>query len=439
MRYPAFCAPCAPPRGAARQSVLTRGRPRRLAAPPRMAAAGAAGSAAPPPAAPSSGREQLPVCAASHEYPIVFRPHGMRDASLYAPHAPGDKVLIVTNETVGPLYLDRVADALREAGKTVFTVVLPDGEQFKSVACLGTIWDACLEHRLDRKSTLVALGGGVIGDITGFAAATYVRGVPFIQVPTTLLAVVDSAVGGKTAVNHPRGKNMIGAFYQPNTVIVDRTALDTLDDRQMAAGFAEIVKYGLIRDWAFFEWCEDNVDALRERDPAALQYAMRMSCQFKADVVAEDERESGVRAILNLGHTFGHAIEASMGYGAWLHGEAVAAGMVMACEMSARLGWIDPEVTARAERVLARASLPVRPPPSVTLEKFMTYMSVDKKVEAGVLRLVLLKAGGEAVVTSDYPEDVLFDTIMHYHALFKRDPGRYEHNFPPERAPVNVY
>jgi 3-dehydroquinate synthase len=378
----------------------------------------------------AAGRDELIVRAASHEYPIVFRPHGLQDASLYTPYAPGDKVLIVTNETVGPLYLDYVADTLRVAGKTVFTVILPDGEQYKSVDYLGVIWDACLEHRLDRKSTLIALGGGVVGDITGFAAATYVRGVPFIQVPTTLLAVVDSAVGGKTAVNHPRGKNMIGAFYQPNTVIVDRTVLETLDDRQMAAGIAEIVKYGLIRDWTFFEWCEANMDALRAREPDALQYAMRMSCQFKADIVAADERESGVRAILNLGHTFGHAIEASMGYGSWLHGEAVSAGMIMACEMSSRLGWIDPEVTRRAERVLARASLPVRPPPSVTLERFMTYMSIDKKVEAGVLRLVLLKAGGKAVVTSDFPEDVLFDTIMHYHALFKSDPGNYDRHAP---------
>lgn len=383
-----------------------------------------------PPQQATSSVDDLVVRAASHEYPIVFRPNGMGDPALYSPHAKGDKALIVTNDTIEPLYLNVVADALRDAGKTVFTVVLPDGEQYKSVECLQVIWDACLEHRLDRKSTLVALGGGVIGDITGFAAATYVRGVPFIQVPTTLLAVVDSAVGGKTAVNHPRGKNMIGAFYQPNTVIVDRVALDTLDDRQMAAGIAEVVKYGIIRDWDFFEWCEENIEALRARDPDALQYAMRMSCQFKADVVAEDERESGVRAILNLGHTFGHAIEASMGYGAWLHGEAVAAGMVMACEMSARLGWIDSGVTRRVESVLAKASLPIRPPPSVTLEKFMTYMSVDKKVEAGVLRLVLLKAPGAAIVTGDFPEDVLFDTIMHYHQLYKSDPGSYDRNIP---------
>lgn len=380
----------------------------------------------------TAANDELTVSAASHTYPIVFRPHGLRDASLFLPHAPGDKVLIVTNETVGPLYLDSVANALTSAGKTVFSVILPDGEQHKSIDCLGTIWDACLKHRLDRKSTLIALGGGVVGDITGFAAATYVRGVPFIQVPTTLLAVVDSAVGGKTAINHPSGKNMIGAFYQPNTVIVDRTVLETLDDRQMAAGIAEIVKYGLIRDWDFFEWCEANMDALRAREPEALQYAMRMSCQFKADVVSEDERESGVRAILNLGHTFGHAIEASMGYGSWLHGEAVAAGMVMACEMSVRLGWIDESITRRVEAVLARASLPVRPPPTVTLEKFMTYMSVDKKVEAGVLRLVLLKGKGHAVITSDYSEEVLFDTIMYYHALFKKDPGHYERQIVSE-------
>lgn len=285
-----------------------------------------------------------------------------------------------------------------------------------------------MQSRLDRKSTIIALGGGVIGDITGFAAASFVRGVSFLQIPTTLLAVVDSSVGGKTAINHPEGKNMIGAFYQPVAVIVDPHTLRTLDDRQLAAGLAEVIKYGIIRDWDFFEWCVDNIEKLVARDRDALQYAMLSSCKHKADIVAEDEHENNIRATLNLGHTFGHAIEASMGYGNWLHGEAVAVGMVMACEMSVRLGWLDPSITKKVENVLMKASLPVRPPPSVTLQRFMTYMAVDKKVEAGVLRLVLLKGPGNAVVTSDFPESVLFDTIMHYHALYKASPGTYEHD-----------
>jgi 3-dehydroquinate synthase len=373
----------------------------------------------------------LTVKAASRSYPIVFEPNALEKLDCFEKYIPGNKVLVVTNDKIAPLYLDKLCQTLAESGQAIYTLILADGEQYKSMESLSKIWDACMEHRLDRKSTLVALGGGVIGDITGFAAATFVRGIPFIQVPTTLLAVVDSAVGGKTAINHPRGKNMIGAFYQPNAVVVDRTVLDTLDERQLSAGIAEVVKYGLICDWTFFEWCEQNMDALIARDPEALQYAMLKSCEYKADVVAADERESGVRAILNLGHTFGHAIEASMGYGNWLHGEAVSAGMVMACEMSVRLGWIDQEVTRRVERVLARASLPIRPPPAVTLEKFMTYMSVDKKVESGVMRLVLLKGKGHAVVTKDFSEDILFDTIMYYHQLFKRDPGHYEHQFPP--------
>lgn len=369
----------------------------------------------------------LHVDAASRRYPILFADNVLHLPATFAPHLTGDKALVVTNTTVAELYLDRVVRALRDTGVAVFTEILPDGEEYKSLQYASHIWDKCMEARLDRKSTIVALGGGVVGDITGFAAAAFVRGVPFIQVPTTLLAVVDSSVGGKTAVNHPMGKNMIGAFYQPQAVIVDSHVLRTLDDRQLAAGIAEIIKYGIIRDWDFFEWCEANVDRLVERDPDVLQYAMVQSCQHKADIVAEDEKESGLRATLNLGHTFGHAIEAGMGYGSWLHGEAVAAGMVMACEMSVRLGWITDDVTKRVENVLARASLPIRPPPSITLEKFMTYMSVDKKVEAGVLRLILLKAPGKAVLTADFPEAVLFDTIMHYHQLYKASPGTYEH------------
>lgn len=376
---------------------------------------------------PPHQRETLQVNAASRSYPIIFDTAILSSPDTFAPFLTGDKVLIVTNETIAPLYLSAVQSALSSLPVTVTSCILPDGEQYKSLDSLSTIWDHCMRARLDRKSTLLALGGGVIGDITGFAAASFVRGIPFVQIPTTLLAVVDSSVGGKTAINHPLGKNMIGAFYQPHAVIVDTTTLSTLDDRQLAAGIAEVVKYGIIRDWQFFEWCETNMHRLIARDPSALLYAMRASCQHKADIVADDEREAGVRATLNLGHTFGHAIEAAMGYGSWLHGEAVAAGMVMACEMSARLGWIDDTVTRRVEKLLSEAALPTRPPPNVTLEQFMTFMSVDKKVEAGVLRLILLKAPGQAIITSDFPESVLFDTIMHYHQLYKQDPGVYEH------------
>lgn len=369
----------------------------------------------------------LHVDAPSKRYPILFAEKVLHKPDTFRPYITGDKVLIVTNTTLAELYLDAVERALSETGVSVFKVILPDGEEYKSLDCVSTIWDMCMEARLDRKSTLFALGGGVIGDITGFAAAAFVRGVPFVQIPTTLLAVVDSSVGGKTAINHPMGKNMIGAFYQPEAVIVDSSVLETLDDRQLAAGIAEIIKYGIIRDWQFFEWCEKNVDRLVARDPDALQYAMVQSCQHKADIVAADERESGLRATLNLGHTFGHAIEASMGYGSWLHGEAIAAGMVMASEMSARMGWIKDDTTRRIEVVLARARLPTRPPPSITLEQFMTYMSVDKKVEAGVLRLILLKEPGKAILTSEFEESILFDTIMHYHQLYKQSPGTYEH------------
>lgn len=371
-------------------------------------------------------RDTLQVNAASRQYPIIFDNKILSNPDTFAPYIHGDKVLIVSNTTVAPLYLDQVQQALKPLGVTVFTVILPDGEEYKSMHSLSAIWDECMRARLDRKSTLIALGGGVVGDITGFAAASFVRGVPFIQVPTTLLAVVDSSVGGKTAINHPMGKNMIGAFYQPLAVIVDSNVLKTLDDRQLAAGISEVVKYGIIRDWSFFLWCEANMKQLIDRDPASLRYAMLRSCQFKADIVEEDERESGTRATLNLGHTFGHAIEAGMGYGSWLHGEAIAAGMVMACEMSVRLGYISSDVTEHVERVLASAALPTRPPPTMTLERFMTYMSVDKKVESGVLRLILLKEPGEAIITADFEESVLFDTIMHYHQLYKDNPSVYD-------------
>jgi len=372
--------------------------------------------------------ETIMVNASSRTYPIIFKDGGIEDCEIYSDYLVGDKVLIVTNDVVGPLYLGKVQGAIEQLGKTVFTVILPDGEQHKSMDSLRTIWDACINGRLDRKSTIVALGGGVVGDVTGFAAATYVRGISFIQIPTTLLAVVDSAVGGKTAINHPGGKNMIGAFYQPKCVLVDSEVLGTLDDRQVAAGISEVIKYGIIYDWEFFEWCERNIRELCGRNPRIIRYAMRKSCECKAEIVSMDEKESGIRAILNLGHTFGHAIEASMGYGCWLHGEAVAAGMVMACKMSEKMDLISPEVTARVENLLVKASLPIRPPPAVSLEKFMTYMSVDKKVESGKLRLILLRKEGEAFVTADFEENILFDTIMHYHQLYKNSPGTYEHD-----------
>jgi len=379
----------------------------------------------------------LTVSAASRTYPIHFGDGLLGDPASYAPYITGDKCLIVTNTTVGPLYAERVVAALTALGKAVSVLALPDGEEYKDMERLNTILDRAMELRLDRKSTLLALGGGVVGDITGFAASVYVRGVPFVQLPTTLLAVVDSAVGGKTAVNHRLGKNMIGAFYQPRAVLVDATVLATLDDRQLAAGIAEVVKYGLIRDLPLLGWLEANMEALTARQPGALEHAMLASCANKAAVVAADETEGGVRATLNLGHTFGHAIEAAMGYGTWLHGEAVAAGMVMATEMSKRLGWLpaaadDPPGEAgaaavkRVEALLARAGLPVRPPPSMTLETFMTYMSVDKKVESGVLKLVLLEDVGSAVVTAAYDKEVLYDTIMYYQRLFQDKPGEYE-------------
>uniref|UniRef100_A0A7S0ZF93 3-dehydroquinate synthase n=1 Tax=Timspurckia oligopyrenoides TaxID=708627 RepID=A0A7S0ZF93_9RHOD len=367
----------------------------------------------------------LEVDADSRKYPIHFGKNLLSDSKLLGSCVRGHKAIIVTNTTVGPLYLGRVKSALESAGKAVTVVELPDGEEYKTIDSLSAVWDACMEFRLDRKSVLFALGGGVIGDISGFAASAFVRGIDFVQLPTTLLAVVDSAVGGKTAINHPQGKNMIGAFYQPTAVIVDTLALETLDDRQYAAGVAEVIKYGLICDAEFFEYLESNMERLMKRDPEVLGYAMKISCQRKADVVAADEKESGIRAILNLGHTFGHAIEAHQGYGNWLHGEAVAAGMVMAAEMSCRLGWIDRSLVARTEALLVRASLPVVPPPNMGIEAFMRYMSVDKKVESGVLKLVLLKSLGEAIVTSDFDKEILYDTIMLYQQRFKENPGRY--------------
>jgi 3-dehydroquinate synthase len=310
---------------------------------------------------------------------------------------------------VGPLYLEPVKNSLQNF--EVQSLQLPDGEQYKNLETLNLIYDKLLSSRFDRQCTLVALGGGVVGDITGFAAATYQRGVHFVQIPTTLLAQVDSSVGGKTGVNHPLGKNMIGAFYQPRCVIADTKTLNTLDDQQLSAGIAEIIKYGLIGDPEFYHWLENNMQRLIQRDANALAYAIERSCQDKADVVAADEKESGVRALLNLGHTFGHAIEAGMGYGSWLHGEAVATGMLMAADLSQRCGWISRDDVQRLEKLLLQARLPVRAPNELTAEKILELMAVDKKVKQGRINLVLLKKIGKAIVSGDYDSALLRATL----------------------------
>ncbi len=357
-----------------------------------------------------AGVKTLTVELGERSYPIHIGRGLLERADLYRPRIRGRQVLVVTNTTVAPLYLERVRNAL-EAEHEVESLVLPDGEEYKNLETLETIFDALLELRFNRRCTLAALGGGVVGDITGFAAACFLRGVDFVQLPTTLLAQVDSSVGGKTGINHPRGKNMIGAFHQPRLVIADTDTLNTLDDRQLAAGVAEVIKYGLIRDAAFFEWLEDHVEALLARDPEALAHAIEVSCRTKAAIVAEDEREAGTRALLNLGHTFGHAIETGMGYGNWLHGEAVAAGMVLAARLSERLGWLDAAGVERIVRLLQRARLPTEPPGEMGVEDFLSLMAVDKKVVDSGLRLVLLRRIGEAVLTQDFTPEQLTATL----------------------------
>ncbi len=342
-------------------------------------------------------------------YPIYIGSDLLRRTDLLAAHIAGRQVAIVTNETVAPLYLAALQQAL--AGYSVTSVVLPDGEAFKTWETLQLVFDGLLGARHDRRTTVIALGGGVIGDMAGFAAACYQRGVNFIQVPTTLLSQVDSSVGGKTGINHPLGKNMVGAFYQPQAVLIDTASLATLPARELSAGLAEVIKYGLICDEPFLSWLEEHMAALRGLDQAALTAAIARSCAAKARVVAADERESGVRATLNLGHTFGHAIETHQGYGAWLHGEAVAAGTVMALDMSERLGWISAAERDRGVRLFVAAGLPVVPPLDMTPEDFMEHMAVDKKVLDGQLRLVLLRGLGAAVVTADFAPEVLNATL----------------------------
>lgn len=350
----------------------------------------------------------LNVPLADRSYPIYIGP-ALLGADYIRGHIRASQVMVVTNETVAPLYLEKVVDGL--SGLKVETVVLPDGEQFKSLAVLERVFDALLKGRHARTTTLVALGGGVVGDMTGFAAACYQRGVDFVQVPTTLLAQVDSSVGGKTAVNHPLGKNMIGAFYQPKAVVIDTDVLATLPERELSAGLAEVIKYGLIRDAEFFAWLEVNMTLLRERDVAALSYAIERSCNNKAEVVAADETEQGDRALLNLGHTFGHAIETATGYSQWLHGEAVGTGMMMAARLSAAQGWLDVALLERIKALLVQAGLPVVPPNDMTAEDFHRYMALDKKVHDGQLRLILLNDIGRAVVTADY-DQALLDKLL---------------------------
>ncbi|HEX9450416.1 MAG TPA: 3-dehydroquinate synthase [Burkholderiales bacterium] len=334
-------------------------------------------------------------------YPIHIGEGLLSRGDLFLAHLSQRKVSVVTNTTVASLYLEKFSAALRAAGVEIVPVVLPDGEQHKNWLTLNSIFDALLSNRCERKSAVIALGGGVVGDLAGFAAASYQRGVPFIQVPTTLLAQVDSSVGGKTAINHPLGKNMIGAFYQPRMVMADTAVLDSLPARELSAGLAEVIKYGLIMDLPFLGWLEANMDRLNERDPAALAYAVTRSCENKAAVVAADERESGERALLNLGHTFGHAIEAGLGFGTWLHGEAVAAGTILAARLSERMGLLTANDVERVARLFARAGLPVEAP-SLGQDRYLELMGHDKKVENGRLRLVLLQSLGKAFMTADF-------------------------------------
>ncbi|MGC4241206.1 MAG: bifunctional shikimate kinase/3-dehydroquinate synthase AroKB [Herbaspirillum sp.] len=361
------------------------------------------------PAATTIASLTLNVDLGERSYPIHIGRGLLDDATLLPQYVKGKRVAIVTNDKVGPLYLDKVAQALRAAGKQVTEIVLPDGEEEKNWASLMKIFDRLLADKCDRKTTLIALGGGVIGDLTGFAAASYMRGVPFVQVPTTLLSQVDSSVGGKTGINHPLGKNMIGAFYQPQAVIADTATLHTLPLRELAAGIAEVIKHGAIIDAPFFDWIETNMARLVSKDDAALAYAIQRSCEIKAEVVRQDEREGGLRAILNFGHTFGHAIENGLGYGQWLHGEAVGCGMVMAADLSQRLGYIDGATRERIRAVTAAAGLPTVAP-NLGTERWLDLMEVDKKNEGGAIKFILIKPLGSPLITNA-PQELLLQTL----------------------------
>jgi len=354
--------------------------------------------------------QTLKVELANRSYPIYIGRSLISNADLILPHLKRKHVAIVTNTTVAPLYLDVLSNALESAGVTVIPIILPDGEAYKNSETLNLIYDALLQNRCERSTTLIALGGGVIGDLTGYAAATYLRGVPFIQIPTTLLSQVDSSVGGKTGINHPLGKNMVGAFYQPQLVLADIDTLQTLPAREFSAGMAEVIKYGLIRDAEFFDWLEMHIEQLMALDEQAITEAIYRSCKNKADVVARDEHETGERALLNLGHTFGHAIENAMGYGVWLHGEAVGAGTMMAADLSRRMGWLTADEVTRIHQLLTAAKLPLDAP-KLGVDKYLNLMQLDKKVADGKIRLVLQQAIGKSVITSDYDAEKLKETL----------------------------
>ncbi|WP_037585884.1 3-dehydroquinate synthase [Stenoxybacter acetivorans] len=351
--------------------------------------------------------QTLTVNTPSHAYPIFIGTDlAKRADAVLKPYLGSSRAVIISNETVAPLYLAQWQRALDQIGCAHFSIILPDGEAYKNWETLNLIFDGLMQNRAERKTTLLALGGGVIGDMVGFAAAVYQRGAPFIQIPTTLLSQVDSSVGGKTAINHPLGKNMIGAFYQPQAVIADLGCLKTLPPREFSAGMAEVIKYALLGDADFLSWLEQHITALMAQEPETLAYAVEHCCRMKADIVAQDEKEHGIRAYLNLGHTFGHAIEAEMGYGNWLHGEAVAAGMVLACRLSEQLGCLKTADTERVMRLLKAANLPIEPP-VFTSEKWITHMQHDKKVENGVMRFVALESLGKACVLNDVNKEQL--------------------------------
>lgn len=351
-------------------------------------------------------RRRLEVSLGERSYPIHIGEGLLDDASLFAPHVSGRTAAVVTNTTVDALYRERLVATLEQAGARPLVIVLPDGEAYKSWQTLDLVFDALLRAQADRRTVMVALGGGVVGDITGFAAATYQRGISHLQVPTTLLAQVDSSVGGKTAINHPLGKNMIGAFHQPVAVVADTAALATLPERELGAGLAEVVKYGAIQDPELLGWMEANAQRLLARDADALGHAIQRSCEIKAAIVAEDERESGARALLNFGHTFGHAIESATGYGNWLHGEAVAAGMALAARFSVAQGRLAQGDADRLVRLIERLHLPVKPP-AIATDVWLEYMGRDKKNEAGRVTLILLERLGRATIVKDAPPNAL--------------------------------
>ncbi|MBJ7222966.1 MULTISPECIES: 3-dehydroquinate synthase [unclassified Brenneria] len=355
--------------------------------------------------------ERITVTLAERSYPITIAAGLFNDSASFMPLKAGEQAMLVTNQTLAPLYLDHVRRVLEQSGVHVDQVILPDGEKYKSLTVLDQVFTALLAKPHGRDTTIVALGGGVIGDLAGFAAASYQRGVRFIQVPTTLLAQVDSSVGGKTAVNHPLGKNMIGAFYQPASVVVDLDCLKTLPARELSSGLAEVIKYGIILDRDFFHWLEENIEAVRGLQHDALAYCIRRCCELKAAVVAADERESGMRALLNLGHTYGHAIEAEMGYGNWLHGEAIAAGMVMAAHTARRLGQFSADDIERIKSLFVRAGLPVDGPEQMAPESYLPHMMRDKKVLAGELRLVLPTSIGHSEVRGGVARDIVLASI----------------------------